>query len=141
VVFTVPLVHARPSPSDGCKQTPYCLQHARHSLLWRGRLATVVNKPHIAYSMHVTIYTLRKQAAFVKNDSFVWITQWFIVIQIRVRLGVLKEVTMKSIIFWDMTPRSPIEVILAFRMKVLHPSSVSTTKSNNKEQTELLFAR
>jgi hypothetical protein len=43
-MFTVPLPRARPQ---------YCLQ--RHTLLLRGYLATVVNKRHIAYSMHVTI--------------------------------------------------------------------------------------
>jgi hypothetical protein len=58
VVFTVPLVCARPSPSNGCKQTPYCLQRARHTLLLRGRLVTDINKHHIAYSMHVTIYDM-----------------------------------------------------------------------------------
>jgi hypothetical protein len=35
------------SPSNGCKQTPYCLQHERHSLLLRVRLATVLNKHSI----------------------------------------------------------------------------------------------
>jgi hypothetical protein len=47
-MITVPLPCARP---------PYCLW--RHTLLLRGCLATVVNKRHIAYTMHVTlcIYT------------------------------------------------------------------------------------
>jgi hypothetical protein len=40
VMFTVP---------------PYCLR--RHTLLLHGRLATVVNKRHIAYSMHVILPT------------------------------------------------------------------------------------
>jgi hypothetical protein len=44
VMFTVTLPRARPR---------YCLR--RHTLLLHGRLATVVNKRHIAYSMHVTI--------------------------------------------------------------------------------------
>jgi hypothetical protein len=34
---------------------PYCLQRARHTLLLRGCLATVVDKRHIAYSMHITV--------------------------------------------------------------------------------------
>jgi hypothetical protein len=44
VIFTVPLPLARP---------PCCLR--RHTLLSHGCLANVVNKRHIAYSMHVTI--------------------------------------------------------------------------------------
>jgi hypothetical protein len=48
MMFTVPLPSARP---------PYCLR--RHTLLLHGCLATVVNKRHIAYSMHVTILSGR----------------------------------------------------------------------------------
>jgi hypothetical protein len=44
VIFIVPLPRAGP---------PYCLR--RHTLLLHGCLATVVNKRHIAYSMHVTL--------------------------------------------------------------------------------------
>jgi hypothetical protein len=44
VMFTVTLPRAR---------LPYCLR--RHTLLLHGCLATVVNKRHIAYSMHFTI--------------------------------------------------------------------------------------
>jgi hypothetical protein len=47
VMFTVTLPRARP---------PYCLR--RHTLLLHGCLATVVNKRHISYSMHVTLYSV-----------------------------------------------------------------------------------
>jgi hypothetical protein len=50
VVLTVPLLRAHPLPSD-CS----VILVTRHTLLLTGRLATVVNKHHIAYSMHVTI--------------------------------------------------------------------------------------
>jgi hypothetical protein len=71
MVFTVPLLRSHPLPSNCCvilvtrhslllrgrlatvvnKLLPACTSH----LVLRGRLATVVNKHHIAYSMHVTI--------------------------------------------------------------------------------------
>jgi hypothetical protein len=75
MVFTVPLLRAHPLPSNCCvilvtRHTLLlrgrlatvvnaillgaCMAH----LLLRGRLATVVNKHHTAYSMHVTLLLL-----------------------------------------------------------------------------------
>jgi hypothetical protein len=65
VMFTVPLLRSRP---------PYCLR--RHTLLLRGCPATVVNKRHIPYSMHVTVFTvydLPKSELFVMTQQYIYI--------------------------------------------------------------------
>jgi hypothetical protein len=56
-MFTVTLPRARP---------PYCLR--RHTLLLRGCLATVVNKRHIAYSMHVTV-SIRRNGSSTRGSG------------------------------------------------------------------------
>jgi hypothetical protein len=49
IVFTVLILRVHPPPSNCC-----VILITRHTLLLRGRLATVVNKCHIVCSVHVT---------------------------------------------------------------------------------------
>jgi hypothetical protein len=87
VVFTVPLLRAHPLPTN-CR----VILVTRHTVLLRGRLATVVNKLQIACSVHVTFTVAWSPSNDCKQTPYC-----------------LQHV--RHIIFWDAITSSSVGVI------------------------------
>jgi hypothetical protein len=130
MVFTMLLLHAHPLPSNCC-----VILATRHTLLLRGRLATVVNKHHIAYSMHVTLWYPSsyfqthgnyRKGAMKRKLLHLSFSQWWL------WMGCNSTQSGKS---------SPI-----FQMNVLSASSGSKSKpstksTRNRQQAELYSSK